>query len=543
MELSVDKRSSGTYYRIRESYREGGKVKKRTIRYLGTLENILERFSKPIVEDVELETVSFGPAAALRWAFEDLGLDDLFTNFLDPEENHGFPAWKKIFLLVWRRFFQDMSMRAAVEMYDEQVFPFWWREDITTVQRFYQFLAESLSEEKIETLQEELASRVIDGEQVEECWLDTTNYCTYVRDDTKYLRMGKSKDRVVGRRLVGLSLVLTEGGLPVLSTAYPGNRHDSKLFSELFGKVCQRIESLGSDLEEVTIVFDRGFDDGDNYDLSRLSQPHIVAGVKKNWKSVRAKIDAADLDEFQLSHETEHGKCYVKDSGSVRIGKGKWRIVLSYHDTTREKIREKMEEARSETEDLLDHLREKIKKRGRGRPITEDGIEEELREVLGKWYGCLDWSFDSEERSLEVEGWNEKWNRYYETAGVHAIITDHEDWSPSKVVRTYFGRKELESMFHLTKKALVVPVEPPYVKEDHLVRAHLFLIFIGLLCYQHIRKELPENLSDEKIKSAMKMLKMVIAVEDESLQFRLANVNEKTKPILSTLGLKKYLPE
>ncbi|KXB07728.1 hypothetical protein AKJ55_02010 [candidate division MSBL1 archaeon SCGC-AAA382M17] len=543
MELSIDKRSSGTYYRIRESYREGDKVKKRTIRYLGTLENILERFSKPIPEDVELGTVSFGPAAALRWAFEDLGLDDLFTNFLNPEENHGFPAWKKIFLLVWRRFFQDMSMKAAVEMYDEQVFPFWWQEDITTVQRFYQFLGENLDEEKIENLQEELTRRILDEEQIKECYLDTTNYCTYVQDDTKYLRIGKSKDKVVGRRLVGLSLALTGEGLPVLSTAYPGNRHDSKLFSELFGKVCQRIESVGSDLEEVTIVFDRGFDDGDNYDLSRLSEPHIVAGVKKNWNSVGEKIDNADLDEFQLSHETNHGKCYVKDSGSVQIGKGKWRIVLSYHDKTREKIRKKMEEARSETEDLLDHQREKIKKKGRGRPITEDGIEEKLREVLGKWYGCLDWSFDSEERELEVGGWNEEWDRYYETAGVHAVITDHEDWSPSKVVRTYFGRKGIESMFHLTKKALVVPVEPPYVKEDHLVRAHLFLIFVGLLCYQHIRKELPENLSDEKVKSAMKMLEMVIAVEDESLQFRLANVNEKTKPILSNLELKKYLPE
>ncbi len=106
MELSIDKRSSGTYYRIRESYREGDKVKKRTIRYLGTLENILERFSKPIPKDAELETVPFGPVATLRWAFEDLGLDDLFTTHLDPKEDHGFPAWKKIFLLVWRRFFQ-----------------------------------------------------------------------------------------------------------------------------------------------------------------------------------------------------------------------------------------------------------------------------------------------------------------------------------------------------------------------------------------------------------------------------------------------------
>ncbi len=543
MELSIDKRPSGTYYRIRESYREGDKVKKRTIRYLGTLENILERFSKPIPEDAELETVPFGPAATLRWTFEDLELDDLFTTHLDIEEDHDFPAWKKIFLLVWRRFFQDMSMKAAVEGYDRQVFPFWWREDVTTVQRLYQFLAESLDEEKIETLQEELARRVLDGERIEECHLDTTDYCTYAQNDTKYLRIGRSKDKVVGRRLVGLALVVSSGDMPVLSQTYPGNRHDSGLFSKLFKKTCRRIESIGSDLEEVTIVFDRGFDDGDNYDLSRSSEPYIVAGVKRNRNSVSAKIDNADLDEFQLSHETEHGKCYVKDSGNVEIGKGEWRVVLSYHDATREKIQEKMMEARDEAEDLVEHLREKIERKGRGRPITEDGIEKKLRDVLGNWYGCLDWSFDSEERELEVTGWNEEWDRFYETAGVHAIVTDHEDWSPSKVVRTYFVRKNIEDMFHLTKKALVVPVEPPYVKEDYLGRAHLFLVFVGLLCYQYLRRKLPGGLSDEEVKSAVEGLKMLIAVEDESLQFRLANVNERTEPILSTFGLEEYLPE
>ncbi|KXB07346.1 hypothetical protein AKJ54_00345 [candidate division MSBL1 archaeon SCGC-AAA382K21] len=449
MHLYVDKRESGNYYKVRESYRdENGKTKVRNVLYLGTLENILERFSKPIPENAELKSIPFAPAAALRRAFEDLELNDLFTRVFDKENEHEFPAWKKIFLLVWRRFFKKMSMKEVVERYSDHVFPFWWREDITTVQRFYQFLAESLDEEKIETLQEELAQRVLDGERIEECHLDTTDYCTYAQNDTKYLRIGRSKDKVVGRRLVGLALVVSSDDMPVMSQAYPGNQHDSKLFSKLFKKICRRIESIGSDLEEVTIVFDRGFDDGANYDLSRLSKPHIVAGVKKNWNSVSVKIDNADLDEFQLSHETEHGKCYVKDSGNAEIGKGKWRVVLSYHDATREKIQEKMMEARDGAEDLVDYLRKKIERRGRGRPITEDGIEKELRDVLGKWYGCLDWSFDSEERELEVEGWNEEWDRFYETAGVHAIITDHEDWSPSKVVRTYFGRKNIEDMFH-----------------------------------------------------------------------------------------------
>lgn len=64
------------------------------------------------------------------------------------------------------------------------------------------------------TLQGELKRRVLDENQNEECHLDTTNYCTYVQDGTKYLRIGKSKDRVVGRKLVDLSLALTGEGLP-----------------------------------------------------------------------------------------------------------------------------------------------------------------------------------------------------------------------------------------------------------------------------------------------------------------------------------------
>ncbi len=403
-------------------------------------------------------------------------------------------------------------------------------------------MAESLSEEKIETLQEELARRVLDGKQIEECHLDTTNYCTYVQDDTKYLRIGESKDGMFGRRLVSLALAVSGDDLPVLSTAYPRNRHDYRLFSELFNEVCRRIESAGSDLEEVTVVFDRGFDDGDNFDLTKSSDAHVVEGVKRNRNLVEEKIDDAELDEFQLSHETSHGKCYVRDSGRVELGKNEWRVVLSYHDTTREKIRKRMKEAREEAEVLLDNLRDKIKSGGRGRPLTEDGIERKLRDVLKKRYKCLDWSFDLGAEELEW-GWNEEWDRVYETAGFHAVVTDHEDWSPSKIVRTYFDRKNVEDMFHLTKKALVVPVEPPYAEEDHLMRAHLFLVFVGLLCYQHIRRELPDNISEKGVKKAFDKLDMIVAMENDSLQFKLGNVDWDTLFLLTSLELEKFLPE
>ncbi|PTD94347.1 hypothetical protein C9439_03375 [archaeon SCG-AAA382B04] len=265
MHLYADKRESGTYYKIRETYREDGNIKVRNVLYLGAAEKILEKFKTTSLEDAELKTVSFGPAAVLRWAFEDLRLDKLFTKLLDSEEKHVFPAWRKIYLLVWRRFLQDLSMKEAVERYDDQVFPFWWREDVTTVQRLYQFLGESLDEEVIRRAEEELVQRAVDDDQISKCHLDTTDYSTYVKDDTKYLRLGKSKEGIAGRRIVGLALALSDQGIPVLGTAYPGNRHDSKLFPKLFSQLCKRLEAAGSNLEDVTLVFDRGFDDKNNF--------------------------------------------------------------------------------------------------------------------------------------------------------------------------------------------------------------------------------------------------------------------------------------
>ncbi|KXA92503.1 hypothetical protein AKJ65_07490 [candidate division MSBL1 archaeon SCGC-AAA259E19] len=85
--------------------------------------------------------------------------------------------------------------------------------------------------------------------------------------------------------------------------------------------------------------------------------------------------------------------------------------------------------------------------------------------------------------------------------------------------------------------------EENHVKEDHLIRAHLFLTFVGLLCYQHIKRKLPNTMTDDDIKSALKELIMVIATENENLQFRLGNVNEETRPLLTAMNLEQYLPE
>jgi len=119
--------------------------------------------------------------------------------------------------------------------------------------------------------------------------------------------------------------------------------------------------------------------------------------------------------------------------------------------------------------------------------------------VLGDERRHLEWSFDEETKHLEW-AWGESWHRRYRYTGVQPIVTDHEDWTPGRIAKTYFDRNDIEDMFHLTKKALVVPVQPPYVKEDHLIRAHLFLVFVELVCYQQVKRQLHTSMTDEEVR-------------------------------------------
>lgn len=542
MYLYADERDSGTYWRIRESYYEDEKPKTRNVEYLGTVENILALKRNHIQEGVELNSLSFGPEAALRWAFEDLGLDTYFTELLDPVEAHEFPAWQKMFVAVWRRWFQRLSIRKAVLRYNDQIFPYWWREKIPTEQRFYQFLGEALDEQTIETAQQELAGRLLDDRSLDTCHLDTTNYVTYAQDDTSYLRVGKSKDNVVGRRIVGLALVTSDDGMPVLGEAYPGNRNDTKLFPELFEGVCDRLVNVGGDLENMTVVFDRGFDDKDNFDLAGAGDAHVVAAVRRSRTAVLDKLDDADLESFKQAYETSYGTCYVAAAGQIEIGAYDWELVLSYHDSTREKVREEMDDKRQDAEEILAEQRQRLEGGQPGRPPTENSIREKLKAVLKKDLHRLDWTFDEERKDLSWE-WGEAWERKYRFAGIQPIVTDHDDWTPGRIAKTYFDRNDLEDMFHLTKEAMIVPVEPPYVKEDHLIRAHLFLVFVGLVCYQHVRGQFPAEMTDEQIKEGLERLHVVVSTEDGTdVQFRLANLDRVTEQLVVGLNLREFLP-
>ena len=97
--------------------------------------------------------------------------------------------------------------------------------------------------------------------------LDMTNFATYIdtgNDKAPIAQRGKAKQKRTDLRLVGLGLVVTrDGGVPLVSHAYPGNRPDVTQFATMIDLLCARHAApqptpAPPPRREMTVVFDAG---------------------------------------------------------------------------------------------------------------------------------------------------------------------------------------------------------------------------------------------------------------------------------------------
>src|SRR5258708_6233039 len=117
--------------------------------------------------------------------------------------------------------------------------------------------------------------------------LDMTNFATFI--DTGNARApiaqrGKAKQKRSDLRLVGLGLVVTrDGGIPLLSHAYPGSKPDVTQFPEMIQALAARHAALaaaaGQQGTEMTVVFDAGQNSEANFALLAGTNLHYVGSV------------------------------------------------------------------------------------------------------------------------------------------------------------------------------------------------------------------------------------------------------------------------
>lgn len=130
-----------------------------------------------------------------------------------------------------------------------------------------------LDENSLRAIEAELGRRMVSefGLDLSGLVLDMTNFATYI--DTGNTRApiaqrGKAKQKRVDLRLVGLALVVTrDGGIPLLSHAYPADRPDVTQFGTVIEELVTRYRQIAGTVESLTVVYDAGQNCEDNQEL------------------------------------------------------------------------------------------------------------------------------------------------------------------------------------------------------------------------------------------------------------------------------------
>jgi transposase len=316
-----------------------------------------------------------------------------------------------------------------------------------------------------------------------------TNFATFIdtgNSRAPIAQRGKAKQKRADLRLVGLGLVVTrDGGVPLLSRAYPGSKPDVTQFPQMIRALAARHADLaavaGQDGAEMTVVFDAGQNSEANFALLAGTNLHYVGSVPAS--------DCRDLLAVPASARTvvdedRFGQLTAYDTRRVIYGAERRAILThspelhqhqarGFDGTTLAKAARQLDElaatlARGKTRRARDKVEAEIAK------ITHDAW---VRRVI-TWQLTGDtprdlrlaWSIDAAARAALEE----------EIFGKHVLITDHDDWPAAEVIAGYRSQSEAEFSFRQMKDPHVVSFSPMFHWTEHNIHVHVLTCVLAL---------------------------------------------------------------
>src|SRR5712691_4528388 len=496
--------SGKPYWYLREMGWVDGKPKMISERYVGTaaeVEALLDAREERMLPE-RTRHLDFGAVAAAWGLLADLGV----AAIIDEETGagpSGLPLSPGAYLAL-------AALNRVVDPCSKRGFADWWR--TTAADRFTKIPASALDHrrfwdamhavplEALPRIEEKLALAACArfGLDTSSVALDMTNFATFIdtgNGRAPIAQRGKAKQKRSDLRLVGLGLVVTrDGGIPLLSHAYPGNKPDVTQFPEMIRALAARHAGLaaaaGQGGTEMTVVFDAGQNSEANFALLAGTNLHYVGSVPASDcrdllavpASARIVVDAdrfgglTACDTRRAVYGTER-RAILTHSPELHEHQAR-----GFDGTTLARAGHKLDElaatlARGKTRRARAKVEAEIGK------ITHDAW---VRRVItwqlsgGKPKDLrLAWSIDQNARAALEE----------EIFGKHVLITDHGDWPAAEVIAAYRSQSEAEFSFRQMKDPHVVSFSPMWHWTEHNIRVHVFACVLALQIAHLMRRQ------------------------------------------------------
>jgi transposase len=493
----VGKRRGGqTYYYLVESARVDGKPRIVSQQYLGTVEEVTDKLSGGSAgQPVRCQYKQFGSLAAVWSVIERIGVVEIIDRIVARRADAAASVGTYLALACANRIVAPCSKLGFADWWATTAGPRWVKLSAAGLdhRRFWSAM-DRLTEADLAAIETELSARIVAeyGLDLSGLVLDMTNFATYIdsgNDKAPIAQRGKAKQKRTDLRLIGLGLVVTrDGGIPLLSHTYPGDRPDVTQFPLMLQQLTGRFTRLAGRPGDLTLVYDAGQNSTTNHEQVEAADIGFVGSLPPsdhpNLLAIgRTRYRAVDTDRFP-------GLTYV-DTTVTALGVTR-RAVLTHSTSLHAGQSRGFDQTLTKARQRLSVLADKLA-RGKTRR-ARTAVEAEIATICKpRWVTEVLTTTLTGDQPADLRlstAVDSSARQALETRlfGKRILFTNRDTWPATEIVAAYRSQSGVEFGFRQLKDPHTVSFSPMHHWTDQKIRVHVFYTILALTIAHLMRR-------------------------------------------------------
>ena len=469
----IPNRKSPPAFLLRESYREDGKVKTRTLANLTPLPrkriNAVRAALKgtaltPVSETFEIErSLPHGHVTAVLGTLRKLGLDKMIASRPSRER-------QLVLGMIAGRVIAPGSKLAMTRQWKLSTLGRQLGIEDAEPDELYDAMDWLLKRQG--RIEKKLAKKHLqDGTLI----LYDISSSYYEGHCCNLAKFGHNRDKKQGKKIIVYGLLTDAEGRPVAIEAFEGNTADPTTVPAQVEKIRERFG-----LKKVVIVGDRGMIT--TTQVTKLKEYRGMGWISAiKGQTIRKLIDKGHMD-----------RSLFDDRNIAEIQSPEFpgeRLIACYNPLLDDRRKRKREELLVATEVKLDQLKAQVDRRKK--PMTAQEIGLKAGKLVDRFKVAKHLVLSIEDGQFDYARNEESIRREAELDGIYIVRTSEssEDISTEDVVRNYKRLTDVERAFRCLK-AVDLEIRPIRHRLDDRVRSHLFLCMLSYYVQWQMRESL-----------------------------------------------------
>ena len=524
---SIPNRNSRPAILLREAWREGNRIRKKTVANLTDWpEEIIEGLRLllkgkklfPVEELFEIErTIPHGHVQAVVETIKKIGLDGMISSKPCRERD-------LVLAMIAGRLLFPCSKLATTRMWHTTTLAEELRVADADENELYAAMDWLLGRQ--DRIENKLAARHLScGDAV---FYDVTS--SYYEGKTcKLARHGHNRDGKKGLPIIVYGMLTDKEGRPVAVDVYPGNTGDPTTVPDQVEKMKHRFG-----LDKLVLVGDRGMLTQTQIDKLK-GYPGIAWISALRSHAIKKLVDTGHI-QLSIFDETNLAEIDSPDFPGERL-------IACFNPLLAEERKRKREELLVSTEKLLSKLQSQVSRRTK-KPLDKAEIAKKLGAIVNRYKMAKHFHLTIGDNLFSFSRRKDAIDKEASLDGIYVVRTSvpKEDLSAAGAVRGYKNLSVVERVFR-TIKGVEILVRPIFHHlEDH-VRAHIFICMLAYYVEWHMRKALAPLLFDDEELDTLRKTRHPVKPAEASTSAKAKKGTKHTADDLPVHSFKTLLAE